>query len=192
MIRRPPRSTRTDTLFPYTTLFRSRAHGGGVAEIDAERECTLAEEVLEAAAVDLPRRRRQELAHAQLGAAVDVHAAFGEEEPEAELAHLRAVAVVAQAEHVGEVVRAALHRRFADLERRLAHRMRVAPDHGHAQGGVVPQQLDRQRQPGRADAEDGAVGLGPCFGLWPHPVRATPGLACLAANSPSVRSTRTA
>src|SRR3546814_18316839 len=29
MIRRPPRSTRTDTLFPYTTLFRSRleAHG---------------------------------------------------------------------------------------------------------------------------------------------------------------------
>src|SRR3546814_9044974 len=28
MIRRPPRSTRTDTLFPYTTLFRS----GGQAE----------------------------------------------------------------------------------------------------------------------------------------------------------------
>src|SRR3546814_13462604 len=25
MIRRPPRSTRTDTLFPYTTLFRSEA-----------------------------------------------------------------------------------------------------------------------------------------------------------------------
>src|SRR3546814_2309727 len=31
MIRRPPRSTRTDTLFPYTTLFRSEgdAQGGG-------------------------------------------------------------------------------------------------------------------------------------------------------------------
>src|SRR3546814_8129215 len=27
-IRRPPRSTRTDTLFPYTTLFRSRDDGG--------------------------------------------------------------------------------------------------------------------------------------------------------------------
>src|SRR3546814_4025258 len=26
MIRRPPRSTRTDTLFPYTTLFRSQSH----------------------------------------------------------------------------------------------------------------------------------------------------------------------
>src|SRR3546814_13982443 len=28
MIRRPPRSTRTDTLFPYTTLFRSRGIEG--------------------------------------------------------------------------------------------------------------------------------------------------------------------
>src|SRR3546814_5033358 len=27
MIRRPPRSTRTDTLFPYTTLFRSQVAG---------------------------------------------------------------------------------------------------------------------------------------------------------------------
>src|SRR3546814_18682494 len=29
MLRRPPRSTRTDTLFPYTTLFRSRLVGLG-------------------------------------------------------------------------------------------------------------------------------------------------------------------
>src|SRR3546814_2646461 len=34
MIRRPPRSTRTDTLFPYTTLFRSR----GDAQADASPE----------------------------------------------------------------------------------------------------------------------------------------------------------
>src|SRR3546814_14965798 len=32
MIRRPPRSTRTDTLFPYTTLFRSA--GPGLVEQD--------------------------------------------------------------------------------------------------------------------------------------------------------------
>src|SRR3546814_18418555 len=32
MIRRPPRSTRTDTLFPYTTLFRS--HRIGEAALD--------------------------------------------------------------------------------------------------------------------------------------------------------------
>src|SRR3546814_5563654 len=31
MIRRPPRSTRTDTLFPYTTLFRSRSR---IVEVD--------------------------------------------------------------------------------------------------------------------------------------------------------------
>src|SRR3546814_15399782 len=40
MIRRPPRSTRTDTLFPDTTLFRSGAHhiqpwaSGGHTSID--------------------------------------------------------------------------------------------------------------------------------------------------------------
>src|SRR3546814_7900553 len=32
MIRRPPRSTRTDTLFPYTTLFRSRQERALVQE----------------------------------------------------------------------------------------------------------------------------------------------------------------
>src|SRR3546814_7817268 len=38
MIRRPPRSTRTDTLFPYTTLFRSlRQHVRQVA-VDVEQE----------------------------------------------------------------------------------------------------------------------------------------------------------
>src|SRR3546814_1105322 len=46
MIRRPPRSTRTDTLFPYTTLFRStyvdgvylaRTAGSNVDLLDVER-----------------------------------------------------------------------------------------------------------------------------------------------------------
>src|SRR3546814_9793509 len=32
MIRRPPRSTRTDTLFPYTTLFRSDYIGAAIAK----------------------------------------------------------------------------------------------------------------------------------------------------------------
>src|SRR3546814_6804479 len=39
MIRRPPRSTRTDTLFPYTTLFRSeRSRDGGAEPHRAQRE----------------------------------------------------------------------------------------------------------------------------------------------------------
>src|SRR3546814_10350759 len=43
MIRRPPRSTRTDTLFPYTTLFRSiddhlhKEHQENIAQCFAER-----------------------------------------------------------------------------------------------------------------------------------------------------------
>src|SRR3546814_18303110 len=42
MIRRPPRSTRTDTLFPYTTLFRSKGrdaalcHRLAIAEVERQ------------------------------------------------------------------------------------------------------------------------------------------------------------
>src|SRR3546814_1282863 len=38
MIRRPPRSTRTDTLFPYTTLFRSRQRDGSEQQQDREQK----------------------------------------------------------------------------------------------------------------------------------------------------------
>src|SRR3546814_6084743 len=38
MIRRPPRSTRTDTLFPYTTLFRSEP-GHGARRRERQRSC---------------------------------------------------------------------------------------------------------------------------------------------------------
>src|SRR3546814_10706737 len=37
MIRRPPRSTRTDTLFPYTTLFRSLPKANGLALANVPR-----------------------------------------------------------------------------------------------------------------------------------------------------------
>src|SRR3546814_11523134 len=41
MIRRPPRSTRTDTLVPYTTLFRSRGGcAGAAARLTAACEAT--------------------------------------------------------------------------------------------------------------------------------------------------------
>src|SRR3546814_13518549 len=38
MIRLPPRSTRTDTLFPYTTLFRSSLHHFVDAGLDTDAE----------------------------------------------------------------------------------------------------------------------------------------------------------
>src|SRR3546814_16214875 len=43
MIRRPPRSTRTDTLFPYTTLFRSSLQEAGHI-LTAEQQCGCAEQ----------------------------------------------------------------------------------------------------------------------------------------------------
>src|SRR3546814_10518806 len=48
MIRRPPRSTRTDTLFPYTTLFRSpcdgasRSWGSSFQSPNLGRRCDIA------------------------------------------------------------------------------------------------------------------------------------------------------
>src|SRR3546814_8054108 len=38
MIRRPPRSTRTDTLFPYTTLFRSAGRQAPATRLRARRD----------------------------------------------------------------------------------------------------------------------------------------------------------
>src|SRR3546814_15057610 len=66
MIRRPPRSTRTDTLFPYTTLFRSigakqRASGG---------RCDVASHLPQAPTGGANRRQR---ADDDLALAVDLH-----------------------------------------------------------------------------------------------------------------------
>src|SRR3546814_2152106 len=65
MIRRPPRSTRTDTLFPYTTLFRSFGAGGfDRAELDVD---AAAPQVLDKG---LQRQARHQ---AELGAAGHRH-----------------------------------------------------------------------------------------------------------------------
>src|SRR3546814_2720421 len=53
MIRRPPRSTRTDTLFPYTTLFRSSCFG---------EEALIADERRNASVTTLTRARLMRLA----------------------------------------------------------------------------------------------------------------------------------
>src|SRR3546814_1150524 len=84
MIRRPPRSTRTDTLFPYTTLFRSEEHRqpdrSPQAEIDqgARAEQRLADRrrdparlfgrgIVERAIVDQPARPADLRHHAVAG-----------------------------------------------------------------------------------------------------------------------------
>src|SRR3546814_2435060 len=59
MIRRPPRSTRTDTLFPYTTLFRSGRVADEVkaAEPLRQRLGRALAHVLDAQRVQEPRQR---------------------------------------------------------------------------------------------------------------------------------------
>src|SRR3546814_16722609 len=66
MIRRPPRSTRTDTLFPYTTLFRSverRQRDRGDALLDRQPAAEL--EIVQVAdrrivgQLEIPARHRQ-------------------------------------------------------------------------------------------------------------------------------------
>src|SRR3546814_2231906 len=59
MIRRPPRSTRTDTLFPYTTLFRSVHIGQHIAVCDVDDPVTHLTQRGIAAAID--RRAHAEL-----------------------------------------------------------------------------------------------------------------------------------
>src|SRR3546814_13294094 len=77
MIRRPPRSTRTDTLFPYTTLFRSsegKARRQGVAAggaVPPGTWCRVRSDAVPGLAV--AHERERDHAHRDLAAA-DVHA----------------------------------------------------------------------------------------------------------------------
>src|SRR3546814_7479723 len=64
MIRRPPRSTRTDTLFPYTTLFRSARVPDGLRDarlgglrVRGQRRARAARRLLRAAAARYPPPR---------------------------------------------------------------------------------------------------------------------------------------
>src|SRR3546814_13077125 len=70
MIRRPPRSTRTDTLFPYTTLFRSDGRflrGAGGSRPQEEAVDQRADRLAEAAAARGHAARRPPVARSQEG-----------------------------------------------------------------------------------------------------------------------------
>src|SRR3546814_7043340 len=84
MIRRPPRSTRTDTLFPYTTLFRSLV----------ERQVLRSDDARLRPAPRQRERQRQILPRAGVGALLagragqDVNRRFRSEEHTSELQSL--------------------------------------------------------------------------------------------------------
>src|SRR3546814_6005102 len=101
MSRRPPRSTRTDTLFPYTTLFRSADHlfadraladAGGVLEAAEDQEAA-ALVIVDIGLLHIGVDRRF-LRGAEAGAHVDALGAQAERGDEA-----AAVAEAARGEH---------------------------------------------------------------------------------------------
>src|SRR3546814_13085437 len=76
MIRRPPRATRTDTLFPYTTLFRSegaRAHAdrGGADQVAARETAAALEQHDVAGAADGDRIIAAGVAAVAVGGSTD-------------------------------------------------------------------------------------------------------------------------
>src|SRR3546814_10964166 len=68
MIRRPPRSTRTDTLFPYTTLFRSEAAATQRAKVASGTSVQLAQPASPAAAADASALDRIEVTGSRIDA----------------------------------------------------------------------------------------------------------------------------
>src|SRR3546814_2439281 len=110
MIRRPPRSTRTDTLFPYTTLFRSLG------------------EVLQEQRVHRTLEADMELADLALGEGDDRHA--GEIEPLVERRHVLLVA--------GEAVERLRHHDIERAPARVLEELLVArPQRRGAAHGAV-------------------------------------------------------
>src|SRR3546814_20975973 len=105
MIRRPPRSTRTDTLFPYTTLFRSQRLVGGRSR--AEDELSLLaqhrqhqKDALHRARKQLPRRNARRA---------------GDGRPEHVSRHLRAAAAAADPRALARLLSAWRRRKLGRL-----------------------------------------------------------------------------
>src|SRR3546814_5489128 len=115
MIRRPPRSTRTDTLFPYTTLFRSarrraRAVPARQCRAQARRQCERRQ----------PRCRRRARAHRA--------ADFGDRARgrRCVMSEARKLLIVEDDESFARTLKRSFERR--DYEVRVAH----GPDELHA------------------------------------------------------------
>src|SRR3546814_8562912 len=95
MIRRPPRSTRTDTLFPYTTLFRSLKGKGvvrhiGCAAARINRSGSTAADV--AGDIGVERQQRVGRRGIDLGRPIAIVGGAAEDDPVAAREHVYAPA----------------------------------------------------------------------------------------------------
>src|SRR3546814_20630694 len=138
MIRRPPRSTRTDTLFPYTTLFRS------ADKIEPEKQAARARDkeahTWEQSFDSYVREEAADLL-AALDAArgwQDLHAAFGRFDLELRLRGNGLV--IANASGTEMIKASALDRKFSNaaLEHNLGTSIADRKNGGEGKRGVVP------------------------------------------------------
>src|SRR3546814_10301823 len=94
MIRRPPRATRTDPLFPYTTLFRSRCGGvrrrGGGRRIQACRQACVGKAACGSpvGVLRVSAHRTRNVPHRSLGGRTEMQRAPRSEEHTSELQSL--------------------------------------------------------------------------------------------------------
>src|SRR3546814_7421608 len=119
MIRRPPRSTRTDTLFPYTTLFRSPGGEDG-AQLARQQEAEGSADLRIVDKVRLRFRRRHfalPLAAAQHGGGGGVAGLHRLDE---------AVAVAADAEGEAAAAQPEIHGRSEEHTSELQSLMRIS------------------------------------------------------------------
>src|SRR3546814_19739708 len=105
MIRRPPRSTRTDTLFPYTTLFRSREALARARSEASDWKARAGDAARRIADMDKRETALAEEAEALAGRPEKLLAEIATLEDEHARARTRADELLAAATRAGEAVR---------------------------------------------------------------------------------------
>ena len=136
-------------------------HRAVVEHLDAALAQLGEQQVLEPAAIELERRHRRKHRRSQLHAPGDIAIVpLREEVPQPELLQLAGAQVRLELEPDLQVVRADLDRGLTDFERRFANRVLALFDDQHADVRCFEVQLTRQREAGKAAAEnDGVVTL---------------------------------
>ena len=137
---------------------RELLHRAVVEHIDAGRPQLGEQQVLEPAAIELERRHRRKHRRSQLDAPGQIAiVALREEVPQAELLQLACAQVRFELQHDLQIVRADLDRGLTDFERGFADRVLALLDDQHPHVRCFEVQLARQREAGKAAAENDRV-----------------------------------
>src|SRR5438067_1233216 len=132
-----------------------RFHAALVDDVGAELGVGLQQKILEASAVELKRRHRRKPRRTELDARRQLAVvAVRKKVAEPELLQLRGAQMRLEPQSLFKIMRADLDARFADLERRLGHRMRPSLGDEHAQRRRFHAQLTREASAGQAAAEN--------------------------------------